>query len=232
MIPQKAMLKEKNIGIIGFNARPIACSIKALGGKTYVSDYWGDIDLVACSDEWTTVLAPKPGCRQRSSQERPIHLSLSDNFLSAFPDIEFDAILIGSGFDDHSSSLHRIQKNYGLSGNSPPMISSARNRKKIQSIINEDNLPARMPRSYKCRSVQHLLRSAIKVGFPCVVRPCTSGGGSGIRSFPDFETMAQYFDSRKSVELIVQEYIHGCDFSVSALGTGEEAKVLSIQSQL
>ena len=58
-------LKGQKAAIIGFNARPLACSVTRLGAEVYVSDYWGDDDLSACCHKWTAVLSPSPGERQR-----------------------------------------------------------------------------------------------------------------------------------------------------------------------
>ncbi|MFW9920463.1 MAG: ATP-grasp domain-containing protein [Candidatus Thorarchaeota archaeon] len=232
MLGQELSLKGRKVGIIGFNARPIASSIKALGGTTYVSDYWGDSDLAACSDEWIAVLSPLPGSRQRGSLENPVHVSLSQNFLAAFSEIDLDHILIGSGFDDHSESLLDIQKQFGLTGNSVIQMSNARQKDRIKQILEETKLDIRMPLSRYCSSFDQVMTETAKIGFPCVVRPYTSGGGSGIRIFADSGKLEEYLSKREKFELIVQEYIGGRDISASVLATADQAKVLSIQGQL
>ncbi len=223
-------LKDKKVGIIGFNARPIACSVKRLGAVTYVSDYWGDLDLAACSDEWISVLSPIPGSRQRGSLEDPVHVSLTDNFLTEFTDVGFDYVLIGSGFDDHPDSLAMISKEFSLTGNDESQFRRARNRGLIEKHLKGTVI--RIPRQIQCASYADVLKASERIGFPCVVRPRTSGGGSGIRLFHDTGSLEQYLSHREKFNLVVQEYILGRDLSVSVLCTGESSKVISLQGQL
>ncbi len=232
MTKPEISLKGKKVGVIGFNARPIACSIKRLGATTFVSDYWGDLDLASCSDEWIAVLSPIPGSRQRGSLENPVHFSLTENFLAAFSEMELDYILVGSGFDDHTSSLESIHKQYGITGNSPKHMKKSRNKKRIEQIIKARDLKIRLPVSYRCSSYSQVEKKVQKMGFPCVVRPCTSGGGSGVKLFTNWERLIQYLDNREKHDLVVQEYITGRDLSVSVLSTGTKSIALSLQAQL
>ena len=62
--------KGKQVGVIGFNARPIAQSLKRAGAETCVSDYWGDLDLKEVSDSCIAVLSSTPGIRQRQPLDK------------------------------------------------------------------------------------------------------------------------------------------------------------------
>ena len=79
MTQHSSVLDGKNVGVIGFNARPIAASLKRRGARPYVSDYWGDLDLPEASEECIAVLTPVPGVRQRQPLDLPLHQSLVDN---------------------------------------------------------------------------------------------------------------------------------------------------------
>ena len=108
MTKQLEPLKGKNVGVIGFNARPIAASLKRQGARTYVSDYWGDSDLPEVSDECIAVLSPVPGIRQRQPHDIPLYESLIDNFLYLTRNVELEYVIVGSGFDDHSDALQLL----------------------------------------------------------------------------------------------------------------------------
>ena len=114
MAESDSIMKNAKVGIIGFNARPLACSVRKVGGLPFVSDYWGDSDLDACSEEWVAVLSPLPGSRQRGSLEAPAHFSLSANFQHSFGNIKLDFVLIGSGFDENTDSLLKIEEKHEL----------------------------------------------------------------------------------------------------------------------
>ena len=86
----QSSLKGKKIAVVGFNARPIACSAMKTGAEVFVSDYWGDEDLFTCATKCVSILNPEPGTRQRQTLESPVHVSLIDNLLDLFDMIKYD----------------------------------------------------------------------------------------------------------------------------------------------
>lgn len=234
MVLNHSVLNGKKVGVIGFNARPLACSIKKCGGFSYVSDYWGDSDLDACSQEWVAVLSPLPGSRQRGSLENPVHASLSNNFLNTFEEDDFDHILIGSGFDDHSESLAKIERKFGITGNSPELMKNSRNREKLDSIAKDNAI--HYPRYWIAENYEEAYSAVEKSGLPSVIRPLTSGGGAGIRKISGVHDLQVFYNRLQQTNRlgprIIQEYISGIDVSASVLSTGSEAFTLSVQDQL
>ena len=227
----KIDLSNSKIGVIGFNARPIACSLKKMGALVYVSDYWGDDDLPLCSTHWTSVLHPTKGHRQRRRLEKPTRELLIDNFLESFDGYDFDIVIIGSGFDDYPESLQPIARKWVLAGNSISQIRNARNHRKIRDILEEYEIG--MPRSWTVNSIDEIQKMTEYVDFPFVIRPATSGGGRGIRFIRNQSDYESIFDHlmTKYEKILVQEYISGLDFSCSILSTNSEARTISIQGQ-
>ncbi|MFW9907641.1 MAG: ATP-grasp domain-containing protein [Candidatus Thorarchaeota archaeon] len=234
MTTSKKILQDKNIGVVGFNARPLACSAYKAGGNAYVSDYWGDSDLNQCSKDWVAVLSSVPGSRQRGTLESPVYITLAKNFLEVFSETRFDFILIGSGFDDHSESLARIEGMFGITGNSVEQMKLARNRSKLRTLANRYKIG--MPQESLVEDKDDAIKSADDIGYPCVVRPITSGGGAGIRVLPNSNALERYYaaleDTGKIGARIIQEYVPGWDVSASVLGARKEAMTLSVQGQL
>ncbi|MHA2263817.1 MAG: ATP-grasp domain-containing protein [Candidatus Thorarchaeota archaeon] len=230
----KDPLKGKNVAVIGFNARPIACSAKRAGAKVYVSDYWGDDDIVECSSEFVSVLTPEPAKRQRSELERPAHISLVENFLGRYLEIDFDYVIVGSGFDDRSDALAPVEEQWGLCGNSPELMKRARNVKKVSELAG--GLDIEYPTRRLVNSPESAVKAASKIGFPCVVRPIRSGGGSDIalaHNASQVETTYSHISECKmSSSLVVQQYVPGIDISCSVLSSGENAHSVSVQGQL
>jgi predicted ATP-grasp superfamily ATP-dependent carboligase len=214
---------------VGFNARPIACSLKKAGAAVYVSDYWGDADLAACCDEQVAVLASDPGTRQRQPIGKPLHEALVDNMLLLAEDIpELDYVFFGSGFDDCPDSLEALRSVGELVGNSSQLIKMARDRKRIEKLL--DGTPVQLPLSVKASQFSP---SEMGIGFPVVFRPVVSGGGSGIRLMRNPEELERHLSGRESLSgFLVQEYISGFDVSCSLLSTGDKAQILSVQGQL
>ncbi len=223
--------KGKTIGVIGFNARPLACSIKKLKTTVYVSDYWGDDDLSACCDEWVAVLDPKPGSRQRETLEKPVPVSLVANMLEHFSEIEFDYIVIGSGFDDTPATLEPIRKQWKVAGNSTTQMVQARYKKFLRKIVSDVGIEK--PITKLAKSANSATNFGEIVGYPFVIRSLTSGGGSGIRVVTNKEQLDDIFSKHKEPRtMFLQQLISGFDASASVLGTGTISKTLSIQGQL
>ncbi len=226
------ILQDKKVGILGFNARPIACSAKKAGALVYVSDYWGDSDLEACCNEWVAVLTNEPGKRQRGSLEDPVHISLSKNFIEEFHDVDFDYVIIGSGFDDYHSSLIDIHNAWGIAGNTPNILKQARTREIIEKIASTYDITT--PRWQIVNKNTDLGQVIEDIGLPIVTRRLTSGGGSGIRCFTSLKEFDIDIKKRLLTQqhILVQEYLNGVDISASVMSTRGDALCISIQNQL
>ncbi len=235
LLPMKipsSQLQGKKIGVIGFNARPIASSLKRAGAETYVSDYWGDLDLMDVSDSCIAILSSIPGMRQRQPLNKPLHQILLDNFIELTRDIDIDYIIIGSGFDDYSSILEPLEKSTKLLGCNVKQMKVARNRLRIAEVI--QFLDVNLPKQFTITSSDEIEYDSLV--FPCICRKSVSGGGSGIRLARHPQELQKFLKKTnhddKIHRRVIQQYIHGRDISCSILCTGTQSRVLSVQSQL
>ncbi|MBN2230971.1 MAG: ATP-grasp domain-containing protein [Candidatus Thorarchaeota archaeon] len=221
----------RNIGVIGFNARPIAASLKQLGAKTFVSDYWGDLDLKESSHDCIAILAPKPGIRQRKPLEMPLHQALVENYLHLTKEIDIDFVVIGSGFDDYSESLKPIEESGKLIGNSIETIKRARDHTIIDRISSK--LKLKRPKECVINEISQISECVEELAFPCLIRPMHSGGGLGIRfihSNADISKVSRIVEKRG--EMKIQQYISGMDTSTSVLSSTNDAFCITVQGQL
>jgi predicted ATP-grasp superfamily ATP-dependent carboligase len=227
-------LKKKTIAIVGFNARPIACSAIKTGAQIWVSDYWNDEDLFPCATKYVSVLKPQLGFRQRQPLDSPVHVSLIDNLLTLLEDTNPDYILVGSGFDDNTKSLARLEKKWTITGNSTKQMKSARKIENLRKLADEFGIS--FPTRELIDSPESALSKAKEIGMPCVFRPVRTGGGSGITlvSNPDDvnETYRILGPVRGSEKVYVEPLIHGLDVSCSVLSSEEQSISLSVQGQL
>ena len=226
-----SILSGKRVGVIAFNARPIASSLQRQGAQVFVSDYWGDTDLRENSSDCIAVLSPTPGLRQRQPLKVPLHRALVENYLVLTKDIEIDFVVIGSGFDDDSESLKGVAERSQLMGNSIRHIKRSRNH----SVLDRFSKPLGLcrPKEY-ATTVDTILDHADDIGFPCVLRPLKSGGGSGIRLIRNRKHLEIFARKRmrKGVQIRIQEYITGIDISSSVLSSKDDARCFSVQGQL
>lgn len=227
-------LKGKQVGIVGFNARPIAWSAKRAGASVIVSDYWGDDDLSSSCDSWIAVLTPTPGERQRQPLDMPLPVALIDNLLYLAKERDLDMVLIGSGFDDHSEALEPIEDLGILVGCSSAQIQDARNFRKLEKLSKKFGV--RMPSRRIFDTPDEIEKIQETLVYPCVVRPTHSGGGSGIRLAHCLDDVIAAFPEKEEDEepkpRVIQEYLSGMDVSCSVLSTGDLASSLSVQKQL
>ncbi|MGY5873409.1 MAG: ATP-grasp domain-containing protein [Candidatus Thorarchaeota archaeon] len=234
MTLQSSILDGKNVGVIGFNARPIAASLRRQGARTFVSDYWGDSDLSDVSDECITILSPVPGIRQRQPLDLPIHQSLIDNFSVLTKDVDLDYVYIGSGFDDHSESLIPFFKSGILVGSSPEAMVRSRDFSILSRMLKK--LDIKVPQRELIQTSDSLWKKSAAMKFPYLVRPQYSGGGGGIRFVHNEKDLQKIADSifNEDVEssYLLQQYIRGRDLSCSTLSDGRNASPLSVQGQL
>lgn len=230
----QSSLEGARIAVVGFNARPIACSAKKTGAEVFVSDYWGDEDLKLCSTKSIAVLDPQPGSRQRQTLESPVYKSLIDNLLILLEDISPDHILIGSGFDDHTHSLARLEKKWRITGNSTKKMKSARNLDTLKKLAIE--LDVSFPGREAANSPENALSLAHEIGFPCVFRPKRTGGGSGITLVSDPKDVSETYrilgPVRGCDDIMIEPLIQGLDVSCSVLSSGDRSFALSVQGQL
>ncbi|MHA2076971.1 MAG: ATP-grasp domain-containing protein [Candidatus Thorarchaeota archaeon] len=232
MVSIASPLKGKQVGVIGFNARPIAWSAKQAGASVIVSDYWGDDDLSSCCDSWIAVLTPTPGARQRQPLDMPLPVALVDNLLYLAKERKLDMVLIGSGFDDYSEAIKPLEDMGLLVGCSSTQIDKARDFPSLEKLAKK--LEIYLPKRTVFDTPDEVLEDAVEINFPCVVRPTHSGGGSGIRLARSLEDVTAAFPDRdeESEPRVVQEYVSGIDVSCSVLSTGDLAQSLSVQGQL
>ncbi len=233
MVSIMSPLKGKRVGVMGFNARPIACSAKKAGATVFVSDYWGDDDLSTCCENWIAILTPTLGSRQRQPLDTPLQVALVENLLHLTKESQLDLVLIGSGFDDNSEAIVPIENMGLLVGCSPEQMERARDFQSLKKLA--EQLELKFPKREIYNKPDDLLSNSAAIEFPCVVRPTHSGGGSGIRLARHQKDIINAIRSRHGDEFeprVVQEYISGVDVSCSVLSTGNQSLSISIQGQL
>jgi predicted ATP-grasp superfamily ATP-dependent carboligase len=233
MVSIRSPLKGKRVGIIGFNARPIACSAKKAGASVFVSDYWGDEDLSACCDDWVAILTPTPGSRQRQPLDVPLYEGLVENLYFLAKERELEHVIVGSGFDDHVDALSPLHEEGLLIGCSPNQMRRARNFASLAKIAK--SLDIQTPRRMIVETPDEAIENSGEFNFPYLVRPTHSGGGSGIRFVRNKRDIVNAFGDPEDGEYearVVQEYVRGVDLSCSVLSAGRLALSLSVQGQL
>ena len=69
------------------------------------------------------------------------------------------------------------------------------------------------------------------LNFPIIIKPNFEGNSSGIRvvnSHAEFEEYVEYVINQYGTEVLCEEFIRGMDLTVALVGTGKDAKVISV----
>jgi predicted ATP-grasp superfamily ATP-dependent carboligase len=225
--------RKATVMVVGFNSRPIACLAKQLDLRVIAVDYWGDLDIINCTDGLLTVIQQKHGEHLRHDFKKPICellVDLAERGADRFGAVDF--ILLGSGLDDRPDLWARLARIAPVLGNSPEKIKVIRNPTKLFAIAR--GLGISCPRTEKATSPEEAWEIAKKIGSPVVLKPMGGSGGFRSRLGGDVEEVKKHFRdvAGESGEVWVQEFIRGVDASSSIVGNGSECSVVSVNEQL
>ena len=130
--------------------------------------------------------------------------------------------------------LEELEKRVAITGNSTVQMQRARNRSAIDKLA--ESLGLHIPKTLIARTLDEAYSNCDELSYPCIIRPPSSGGGTGISLVSEpSQVKAACWRLQADIdspEVIVQQYIGGFDVSSSVLSTDSEAIVLSVQGQL
>ncbi|MEM2142639.1 MAG: ATP-grasp domain-containing protein [Candidatus Thorarchaeota archaeon] len=224
-------LRGATVGVIAFNARPIAMSLRRLGCRVLVSDYWGDTDLAEFCERYVAILDQHSdeSTGGREDGETIGHM-LVDNMLRTFGSEDIDLVFIGSGLDNDHDEVRRLTECFTVVGNDADAFRRARDPETVTRAGRDAVF--RIPRRVYFDSLEDASRAAEDIGYPCVMKSVRSGGGTGIRLIRNPEDLQRWAGKGKTEGRYLQEYIEGTDVSCSVLSSGSDAHALSVQGQL
>ncbi|MFW5987123.1 MAG: ATP-grasp domain-containing protein [Methanohalophilus sp.] len=205
----------KNILVIGYSSRNIACSASRAGYNVYAIDAFCDRDL-----EYNT-------CKCHALMEEDIHevergeiVRIMDNF-----ETDFDGVVLGSGFEN----LEREIFDCPVLNNSVRHMEIVSNKKYFAEELQK--LDIAHPETY-------VATSPPKINNPMILKPAIGGGGifnKIVTSEDELEyQIGNLFKAGnfKPDELILQEVIHGTAASVSMISDGKQATTIAVNEQL
>ncbi len=204
----------ENILVVGVNARAVACSLKKLGYNVYSADYFGDLDLQRCTDQYRSVLSQQPyiSCGHFREKFKSDDIKdLATDFIS-----ECDGIICLTGV---SSDL--FPKNKIIGNKSAENVDDK--YQLYKKLKNEFNLPLTFHVSDIAEAVE------IVGNYPdkdFIAKPIEGAGGYGIRE------MFKQEDDFDLSKFILQEKLIGLNSSASVLSTGQEFKTIITSKQI
>jgi hypothetical protein len=205
----------KNILIIGYSSRNVACSARGAGYNVYAIDAFCDRDL-----EYNT-------CKCHALMEEDIHevdreeiVRIMDNF-----ETDFDGVVLGSGFEN----LEREIFDCPVLNNSVRQMRTVSDKKCFAEELQKLGIP---------HPETHVATNPPQINTPKILKPAMGGGGIFNKIVTSADELEYQVDNLckagnfKPDELILQEVIHGTAASVSMISDGKKATTIAVNEQL
>ncbi len=161
--------------IIGYNTRPVTTAIKILGYKTYVIDYWGDLDIKPYADKLFIIKKKNKNCEVNIQEHG---LELFYKIVRKNPDIDYS--IICSGYDDDPQIWKLINERTPLLNIPVSELEKIRDRLKFTAKLEEKKIPH--IKVEKAATVNQALKKAGKIGYPILLRPLKSSGAYKLKT--------------------------------------------------
>ncbi len=221
----------KNILVIGVDTNALAASATKAGYNVFSVDYFGDQDLRETCKNSLAIIDQQAGqgCGHLKADFSPAKLLNLAKKLRE--DHQLDATLLASGLEDAPQVLTELNGMIPIVGNPPQTIRRLRDKSEFFGELERLNI--HHPETAVARSFEEGKRIAKDIGFPVLVKPAASFGGSGIRKAKNMDELDAIFPPIMSLsrEVLIQEYLEGTNASVSFLSSGQAAVVLTVNEQ-
>lgn len=222
----------ENILIVGLDSVTLARSAKRAGYNVYAVDYFGDQDLREICDSCVSITTQQAG---KSCGHLEINFS-PKAFLDPVRRISekhnIDGILLASGLEDSQETLLELNNVAPIIGNELQAIRKVRN--KINFFNQIQKLAINHPRTMLAKTNEEVRKAASEIGYPILLKPLHSLGGSGITLVESKTHLANILrkTTMNSQGVLIQEYIFGKYLSISFVSTREASTILSLNEQL
>ncbi|GAB4327904.1 MAG: ATP-grasp domain-containing protein [Promethearchaeota archaeon] len=216
--------------IVGFNARPLALSLRELGHVLHVADFFGDSDLAGCCSTHRAVV-DLPEFLDRGGTMPPARAlyQCALELLDSHADVE--GAIVGSGWDDHPDLREELGRRVEVLGPSSGDASRVRSTRFLREVAKRAGWS--FPRTL---SVKRAIANDWD-DFPSVYKPEATGGGVGLRFLNDADDLAAVANQCSGQALsrsrgVVQKFVPGTPCSVTGLWWEGVFVPLTINSQL
>lgn len=224
--------KVQDLLVVGVDTIFVALSAKSAGYRVYVADYFGDVDLRRICNDLMTVIEQREG----KSCGRIVLNFKPEAFLEIAKKLKkrhnIDGILLSSGLEDYFDVLYELNSLAPIIGNAPRAIRKVREKPKFFNELKALDIPC--PETKVAEDISEAEDAAAEIGYPVVIKPTKSLGGSSIRKVLNHEDIRKFFSAASQTRegVIIQKFIDGVHASISFLAGEKSVKVLSINEQL
>lgn len=227
----RMVVKNLSLLMVGVDVASIASSASNAGYKVYAVDYFGDQDLRRVSKKFFSIINQKRG---ESCGRLGVDFNL-EMLLKGAREISkknhIDAILLSTGLDDSFEVLSELSEIAPILGNSPRLVRRVRDKERFFSELKR--LGLHCPETVLTGNLREALKASEGIGYPVLVKPPESFGGTGIRKACNSTQLKRAFESTiHKQDVLIQKYVRGVHASASVISSGCEAVTLTVNEQL
>jgi len=224
--------RSKRIMVLGLDACGLAASAARAGYSVCAVDFFGDLDLKSfCSHSESIIqqaMGKSSGTIETNYSPRRL-LNIARRLVVAYRP---QFVLLSSGLDDSGNILEKLNELVPILGNSPVAIRRVRDKRYFFDRLHR--LDIAHPQTEFAVDREEAKAAAANIGFPVVLKPWSSSGGTRTELVKNRRYLARSFDRLRTMSscVLVQRYITGKPASVSVLSTSCRARSLVVSKQI
>lgn len=228
----------KSILVVGFNTRPLACSLSKAGYDVYAVDFFGDLDLYPCIKDCLIVVKNLNASYDLVKDD--YGKFLADFAISmAKKHQKIDSLIIGSGLDDAFKERESILKEVETSehsiqnlNNDLNIIKKARDIDFLHTLLKKRGFL--FPKTF---ALEKYDSKDFNIQFPFLLKKRKGSGGINIYKIEKERDLPFLIEKLKKKDYnpsdwLIQEYIDGIPVSCTIISNGNETEVVSINRQI
>ncbi|MDH5702729.1 MAG: ATP-grasp domain-containing protein [Aigarchaeota archaeon] len=218
--------------VVGLDAPGLAASAARAGYSVCAVDYFGDLDLKSVCLHSQSIIQQRIGESSGTVETRYKPRGLLEIARRLVSLCRPQFMMLASGLDDSGNTLEELNELVPILGNSPSAIKRVRDKRFFLDELGRLSLPH--PKTIFADDRAEAEAAAAQIGFPLVMKPWSTSGGTRIELVKNTMDLAESFARVRGSSscALVQRYVPGIPASVSVISASGHAKSLAASKQI
>lgn len=220
------------IMVVGLDAPGLAASAARAGYSVCAVDYFGDLDLKSLCLHSQSIIQQRVGESSGTVETRYSPQGLLEIARRLVSLCRPQFMLLASGLDDSRNILEKLNEMAPILGNPPSAIKHVRDKRFFFDELGRLSLPH--PKTIFAADKEEAEAAAAQIGFPVVMKPWSTSGGTRIKLVKNTRDLAESFPRVRgsSSRVLVQRFVPGVPASVSVISASGRAKSVAASKQI
>jgi len=224
--------QSSRIMVVGLDALGLAASAARAGYSVCAVDYFGDVDLKNLCLHSQSIIQQRVEESSGTVEARYSPQGLLEIARRLVSLCKPQFMLLASGLDDSGNILEELNELAPILGNSLGAIKRVRDKRFFFDELGRLSLPH--PKTIFAADREEAKAAAAQIGFPLVMKPWSTSGGTRIELVKNMKDLAESFARVRGAcsRVLVQRYVPGVPASVSVISASGRAKSLAASKQI